>query len=186
MVTFYINIDVRIPSISSLLTYTNSMTSYKYEYFLSLRKESMTKNRKCHFCCSIAISSVFPTCHIVLCPYQLRKLNRVSDCTDSHTFDRLSSYNTICCVISFQVSIIRQRDFVRVLEALYFNSEARRNVICVNIYSTSSTSRIILSSCCEVTKFSITQSSFSTLLLKRVPNDNFDTFQVSMRFATYS
>ena len=56
---------------------------------------------------------------------------KYSDCTDSHIFDRLSRYNTIYCVISFQVSIIRQRGFVLELEVLDFNSEARRNLICL-------------------------------------------------------
>jgi len=74
---------------------------------------------------------IFPTCHTVLCPCQLQKLNTVNDCIDSHTFHHVPRYNTIYCVISFQVSILRRRGVVLELEALDFNSEARRNLICV-------------------------------------------------------
>jgi hypothetical protein len=68
---------------------------------------------------------------------------------------------------------MRQRDFVAELEALDLSSEARRNWISAQFYSNSATSRIKLSTCCEVTKFSIIQCSVRKFLLKRVFNDNF-------------
>ena len=44
MKTFDINVDICMPSISPLLTYTPSMMfSYKYEYFPSLQKQTMTR-----------------------------------------------------------------------------------------------------------------------------------------------
>jgi hypothetical protein len=61
MLTFYIYIDFRIPPIIQLLTYTTNMTfSYKYEYSLSLRKESMTKK---------VMSLLLHYCNIKYIPY---------------------------------------------------------------------------------------------------------------------
>jgi hypothetical protein len=71
---------------------------------------------------------------------------------------------------------MRQREFVAELEALGLSSEARINWISVQFYSNSARSRIKLSSCCEVTQFSIIKCSVSKFLLKRVLNDNFDSF----------
>jgi len=88
--------------------------------------------RKCHFYFIIAVSSIFPTCmsHSSLSLSSTKIA--VNDCTERphiRSFIKVQYY--IYCVISFQVSIKRQSDFVLELEALHFNSEARRNLICM-------------------------------------------------------